>query len=161
MVKMKEKAFFAGNLNSQRINSIYQIEMLETKDIGTHVKKILLPNLLSSYRQAKNYLPNTCRRNIYTLKKQMADLIEDLEFVKISNSEDIEGYCTKHESLFSVMESLNLIYFFCGIIRPRLNSYQDHRTIYTLKRITKLISSIQKEIQNVVDIDQNCSKISI
>lgn len=136
-----------------RIDNIYQIEMLCPKDIGDYVNECLLPNLLKSYKHAKQYLPTNSRRNIYCIKKYLADLIEDQPFVKISTSEDIGSeYFTKYEALFLALDSLNLVYTFCVITKSKLiDSSQHSNAVQSLNKIIRLISPIQKEIQSTME----------
>lgn len=138
-----------------RINSVYQIEMLSLKDMGGYVYESLLPNLQKSYKHSKNYLTSTPRKNIYCIKKCLADLVENHKFVKISTSEDIGSeYLTRQEALFLAMESLNLIYSFCVIMKSKLyDSGHYSKTAESLNTIMKLIGPVQKDIQNSMEAD--------
>ncbi|MFZ5987061.1 MAG: hypothetical protein ACOYWZ_08040 [Bacillota bacterium] len=135
-----------------RIDSIYQIEMLDAKDIGAYVQEFLLPNLQKSYKHAKQYLTSNSRRSIYSIKKLLADLIEDQKFVKISTAEDLGSeYFTRYEALFLLMESLNLLYFFSAIVKQKTEVNSEYRSV--LRTIMKLTGPIQKEVLSTMELD--------
>ncbi|NLD49391.1 MAG: hypothetical protein GX660_19720 [Clostridiaceae bacterium] len=140
-----------------RIDSIYQIEMLNIKDMGSYVYDFLLPNLQMSYKHSKQYLASMPRRNIYCIKKSLADLVEDKSFVKISTSEDIGSeYFTKYEALFMAMDSINLIYSFCVIMKSKLYDMPEHsKALTSLNNILRLIGPVQKEIQNSMEFEHH------
>ncbi len=147
-----------------RIDSVFQMEMLNVKDIGDYVHEFLLPNLQNSYKHAKKYLPNTSRRNIYCIKKHLADLVDDQQFVKISNGEDLGSeFFTKYEALFLAMESLNLIYSFCIIMRSKLtkSGLYYSKAIAPINNIIKLIPPIQREVRNSMELDQSTRHYNI
>ncbi|TYQ16180.1 UNVERIFIED_CONTAM: hypothetical protein Cloal_2702 [Acetivibrio alkalicellulosi] len=143
------------NWDVTRIDSIYQIEMLDTKDFGSYIFEFLLPNLQKSYKHTKQYLSTSSRKNIYSIKKLLADLIPDHNCVKISTNEDVGSeYFTKYEALFSLTESLNLIYFFSAIVKEKINSiYSDSEYKLLLRTIMKLTQPIRRDIQHLIEVD--------
>jgi len=129
-----------------RVDSIYQLEMLHLKDMGNYIYNFLLPNLQKSYKHAKQHLPGNTRKNIYSMQKLLADLIEDYDFVKLSINEDIGSeYFTKYEALFLLIESVNMIYFFSAVAKSKMkNDNSEYKLI--LRNLMKLTSEVHKDI---------------
>ncbi|MDQ2086315.1 hypothetical protein RBH29_07715 [Herbivorax sp. ANBcel31] len=138
-----------------RIDFIYQIEMLDIKDMGSYVHECLLPNLQKSYKHTKQYLSTSSRKNIYSIKKLLADLIEDHNHIKISTHEDYGSeYFTKHEALFLLTESLNLIHFFAAIIKEKTKDiYWNSEYKVLLQTIIKLTQLLRKDIQHLIEME--------
>lgn len=157
VIKMEEMNNLSMDRDIVRIDSIYQIEMLNVKDMGSYVYDFLLPNLQMSYKHSKQYLGSLPRRNIYCIKKSLADLVEDKSFVKISTSEDLGSeYFTKYEALFMALDSLNLVYSFCVIMKSKLFDMPDHsKALTSLNNILRLIGPVQKEIQNSMEFENH------
>lgn len=138
-----------------RIDFIYQVEMLNLKDLGNYVHKHLLPNLQKSYKHAKAYLATSSRKNVYSIKKLLADLIENHNHVQISTHEDYGSeYFTKYEALFLLSESLNLICFFAAIFKEKFkNTCWDSEYKILLQTIMKLTQVLRKDIQHIIEYD--------
>lgn len=134
-----------------RVDSIYQLEMLQLKDIGNYIHDFLLPNLQKSYKHAKQYLPGNTRRNIYSIQKHLADLIDDSNSVKLSINEDIGSeYFTMYEALFLLIESLNLIYFFSAVAKSKVkNDASEYKLAF--RNLMKQIFEVHKEIDCIME----------
>lgn len=138
-----------------RINSVYQIEMLDVKDLGDYIHHYLLPDLQKSYKHAKQYLPASSRKNIYSIKKLLADLIENQKHIQISNHEDYGSeYFTKYEALFLLSESLNLIQFFAVIVKEKYkDTYWNSEYKVLLQTIMKLTQVLRKDIDRIIEFE--------
>lgn len=138
-----------------KIDFIYQIEMLNVKDLGSFIYQNLLPNLQKSYKHAKQYLSTSSRKNIYNIKKLLADLIENHSHVQISTHEDYGSeYFTKYEALFLLSESLNLIYFCSAIFKEKFkDTYWDSEYKLLLQTIMKLTQVLKKDIQHIIEYE--------
>lgn len=139
------------NCDFAGMDSIYELEMLHLKDMANYIYNFLLPNLQKSYKRAKQYLAGNTRKNIYSMQKYLADLIDDYDFVKLSINEDIGSeYFTKYEALFLLTESLNMIYFFCAVAKSKIkNDNPESRLI--LRNLMKLTSEVHKEINCLME----------
>ena len=150
---MKDLSITKAEWESSRIDSILDIEKLEHDDMELYVRDFLLPNLQQSYNHVKEYISNNTKRNIYTIKKQLADLIENQDVVRISISEDCEsGNLSRFGASYLINESLNNIYLFSSIMKSKVPpSDLNSRTLFTLGKLSKDICSLQKEIKDSIE----------
>lgn len=138
--------------NLSRVNSIYNMEILEQEDLSNYVYEFLLPNLQKSYNYAKEYLSGKTRKNIYNVQKYLADLIDNQEYVKLSiNSDNDAVSYTKYESLFILVENLNRVYFFAAILRSKIRDSFSNYTI-ALRNLMKITLEIHREICNMIEL---------
>lgn len=137
------------------INSVYQIEMLDVKDLGSYIHNYLLPDMQKSYKHAKQYLSASSRKNAYSIKKLLADLIENQSHVQISNHEDYGSeYFTKYEALFLLSESLNLIQFFAAIAKEKYkDTYWSSGYKVILQTLIKLTQVLRKDIDHLIEFE--------
>ena len=141
--------------NVSRIDSVYQIEMLDVKDLGNYIYHHLLPELQKSYKHAKPYLSASSRKNVYSIKKLLADLIENQDHVQISNHEDDGSeFFTKHEALFLLSETLNVIQFFAAIVKEKCkDTYWNSDCKVIFQTIMKLTQVLRKDIDHLIEFE--------
>ncbi|WP_265445030.1 hypothetical protein [Acetivibrio straminisolvens] len=151
MIQLHSQSNLSLDWDIARVDSIYQLEMLHFKDMGNYIYNFLLPNLQKSYKHAKQYLPGNTRKNIYSMQKHLAGLIEDYDFVKLSINEDIGSeYFTKYEALFLLTESLNMIYFFSAVAKSKIKNDNSECKVI-LRNLMKLTSEVHKEISCLME----------
>jgi len=157
---MKDLNVTKAEWESSRFDSISYVENLEPEDMESYVRDFLLPNLQHSYNQVKEYIPNNTRRIIYTVKKQLADLIENQDVVRISTNEDSDsGNLSRFGASYLINESLNDIYLFSSIMKSKIPpSSSNSRTLFTLGRLSKDISNLQKEIKESIEVRNCCQR---
>ncbi len=150
---MKDLGITKAEWESSRIDLILELEKLEPYDMENYVRDFLLPNLQQSYNHAKEYIPNNTKRNIYTVKKHLADLIENEEVVRISTTEDYEiSDLSKYGAAYLICESLNNIYLFSSIMKTKIPpSDNNAKLIFTLGKLSKEICPLEKEIKESVE----------
>ncbi len=150
---MKDLSVTKAEWESSRIDSVLDIEKLELDDMEPYVRDFLLPNLQQSYNHVKEYISNNTKRNIYTIKKQLADLIANQDVVRISTSENTElSNISRFGASYLIHESLNDIYLFSSVMKSKVpHSDSNTRTIFTLGKLSKDICTLQKEIKESID----------
>lgn len=150
---MKDLSITKAEWESSRIDSVLDIEKLEPNDMESYVRDFLLPNLQQSYNHVKEYISNNTRRNIYTIKKQLADLIENQDVVRISTNEECDSSnLSRFGASYLIHESLNDIYLFSSIMKSKVSpSDSNSRTIFTLGKLSKDICTLQKEIKDSIE----------
>jgi hypothetical protein len=158
---MKDLSITKAEWESSRIDSISYVENLDPEDMESYVKDFLLPNLQQSYNHVKEFIPNNTKRNIYTIKKQLADLIENQDVVRISTGEDSDSSnISKFGASYLINESLNDIYLFSTVMKTKIPpSNSNTRTLFTLGRLSKDISNLQKEIKEYIEVRNCCQNI--
>jgi hypothetical protein len=145
-----------------RIESILEVEKLELNDMESYVRDFLLPNLQQSYTYIKEYISNNTKKNIYTMKKQLADLIENQDVVRISKTEaPYSTNISKYGATYSILESLNQIYLFSSVMKCKVPPTEaNSKLLFTLGRLSKAICPIQKEIiDSLEQHSRTCIKI--
>lgn len=156
---MKDLSVTKAEWESSRIDSVLDVEKLEPDDMESYVRDFLLPNLQQSYNHVKEYISNNTKRNIYTVKKQLADLIANQDVVRISTSEDNESSnISRFGASYLIHESLNDIYLFSSVMRSKVTpSDSNTRTLFTLGKLSKDICTLQKEIKESIEQQaRNC-----
>ncbi len=150
---MKDLSVTKAEWESSRIDSVLDVEKLEPDDMESYVRDFLLPNLQQSYNHVKEYISNNTKRNIYTIKKQLADLIANQDVVRISTSEDSESSnISRFGASYMIHESLNDIYLFSSVMRSKVPpSDSNTRTLFTLGKLSKDICTLQKEIKESIE----------
>ncbi|WP_010248797.1 hypothetical protein [Acetivibrio cellulolyticus] len=150
---MKDLSITKAEWESSRIDSVLEIEKLEPDDMESFVRDFLLPNLQHSYNHVKEYISNNTRKNIYTIKKQLADLIENQEVVRISTSEAFESTnISKFGASYLILESLNDIYLFSSIMKSKIPTCDANtKLLFTLGKLSKEICTLQKEIRESLE----------
>lgn len=148
LIRVKDFSITKAEWEISRIESILEVEKLELSDMEAYVRDFLLPNLQQSYSHIKEYIPNNTKKSIYTMKKQLADLIENQDVVKISNNEASgETNISKYGATYSILESLNQIHLFSSVMRIKVPPTEANtKLLFTLGRLSKAICPIQKEI---------------
>lgn len=150
---MKDLSVTKAEWESSRVDSVLDIEKLEPDDMESYVRDFLLPNLQQSYNHVKEYVSNNTKRNIYTIKKQLADLIANQDVVRISTSEDNESSnFSRFGASYLINESLNDIYLFSSVMKSKVPpSDSNTRTLFTLGKLSKDICTLQKEIKESIE----------
>jgi len=150
---VKDLSITKAEWESSRIDFILELEKLEPYDIESYVRDFLLPNLQQSYNHAKEFISNNTKRNIYTVKKHLADLIENDEVVRISNTEDYEiSDLSRYGAAYLIVESLNNIYLFSSIMKTKLPPSEDNaKLLFTLGKLSKEICPLAKEIKESIE----------
>lgn len=150
---MKDLSTTKAEWESSRIDSVLNIEKLEPDDMESYVRDFLLPNLQQSYNHVKEYISNNTRRNIYTIKKQLADLIENQDVVRISTNEECDSSnLSRFGASYLIHESLNDIYLFSSVMKSKVSpSDSNSRTLFTLGKLSKDICTLQKDIKDSIE----------
>lgn len=145
---MKDFSITNAEWEISRIEAILEVEKLELDDMESYVRDFLLPNLQQSYNHIKDYIPNNTKKNIYTMKKQLADLIENQDVVRISKNETSGATnISKYGATYSMLESLSQIYLFSSVMKNKVPSNEaNSKLLFTLGRLSKSICPLQKEI---------------
>jgi len=151
---MKDLSITKAEWESSRIDSISYVEKLEPDEMEYYVRDFLLPNLQQSYNQVKDYISNNIRKNIYTVKKHLADLIANQDVVRISTSEDRDSSnLSRFGASYLINESLNDIYLFSTVMKSKIPpSDSTTRTLFTLNKLSKDVCNLQKEIKESVEL---------
>jgi len=156
---VKDLSITTAEWENSRLDSILEMENLQPEDMECYVRDFLLPNLQQSYNQVKEYISNNTKRKIYTIKKQLADLIKNQDVVRISISEDCDS-CTlsKFGASYLIHESLNDIYLFSSVMKSKVPpSDYNSRIHFTLNKLPKDICNLQKEITESIEQQaRNC-----
>ncbi|NLL05874.1 MAG: hypothetical protein GX270_08825 [Clostridiaceae bacterium] len=156
---MKDLSVTKAEWESSRIDSVLDVENLEPDNMEHYVRDFLLPNLQQSYNHVKEYISNNTKRNIYTVKKQLADLIENQDVVRISTSEENESSnISRFGASYLIHESLNDIYLFSSVMKSKvMPSESNTRTLFTLGKLSRDICTLQKEIKDSIEQQaRNC-----
>lgn len=162
LIRVKDFSITNAEWEISRIESILEVEKLELDNMESYVRDFLLPNLQQSYSHVKEYISNNAKKNIYTMKKQLADLIENQEVVRISKSEATESNnFSKYGSSYSILESLNQIYLFSSVMKCKVPpTVNNTKTLFTLGKLSKAICPLQKEItESIEQHSRTCIKI--
>jgi hypothetical protein len=156
---VKDLSVTKAEWESSRIDSVLDVENLEPDNMEHYVRDFLLPNLQQSYNHVKEYISNNTKRNIYTVKKQLADLIENQDVVRISTSEENESSnISRFGASNLIHESLNDIYLFSSVMKSKvMPSESNTRTLFTLGKLSRDICTLQKEIKDSIEQQaRNC-----
>jgi hypothetical protein len=156
---VKDLSVTKAEWESSRIDSVLDVENLEPDNMEHYVRDFLLPNLQQSYNHVKEYISNNTKRNIYTVKKQLADLIENQDVVRISTSEENESSnISRFGASYLIHESLNDIYLFSSVMKSKvMPSESNTRTLFTLGKLSRDICTLQKEIKDSIEQQaRNC-----
>ncbi|AEV69729.1 hypothetical protein [Acetivibrio clariflavus] len=150
---MKDLSVTKAKWESSRFNSISFVEELEPEEMEYYVRDFLLPNLQQSYNQVKDYISNNTRRNIYTVKKHLADLIKNQDVVRISTNEDRDSSnLSRFGASYLINESLNDIYLFSSVMKSKITpSDSNSQMLFTLNRLSKDVCNLQKEIKESIE----------
>ena len=160
---MKNLSITKAEWESSRIDSILHVEELEPEDMESYVRDFLLPNLQHSYNHVKEYISNNTKRNIYTVKKQLADLLKNQDVVKISTTEDHDSNnLSRFGASYLIQESLNDIYLFSSVMKSKIPpSNSNTRTLFTLGKLSKDICHLQKEIKESIEHQARSCRLKI
>lgn len=150
---MKNLSSKKNEWKNSRIDSVSNVEKLEPDNMGLYVKEFLLPNLQQSYNHVKGYISNSTKKDIYTIKKQLADLIDNQDVVRISTNDNINSSdISRFGASYLIHESLNDIYLFSSVMKTKVSmSNSNPQILFKLTKLSRDVSNVQKEIKDSVE----------
>lgn len=144
--------------NSSGIDIFLSTQMAGSGVLETehYIKDTLLPLLEKNYQETKAYLKGSTRKRVYGVKKALIDLLGgDDEIRIIRHVRKCHSLSSKmYESLFLMMESLNIIYFFLVAMKNKIPCTESNTHIHL--KIRKAINET-KALQNefLIDVEAN------